>query len=318
VLAGAGEHDRADVAVALEVVERRGQLPAGGEVDCVGALGSIDGHDEHSPTLPTLARHAQARLPFAVRGNATRPPNNPMSDGSSTLLADRPGDGVLRLRLNRPARHNAVDAELLAALHGALAQPEARAIVLGSATAGQFCAGADLAVGAAERASVSDGLYDLYRRIVRLNIPVVAAISGPAVGGGAQLAVACDLRVAAPAAWLQFVGPEHGLAVGAWALPTLVGRGRAIDLCLTGRRVEAGEALAIGLVDRVAEDADAAAVALAGELTRLDAAAVARVKAIMAGERERALDVETRGNRGWSGALPRHGEDVLDPRRARE
>lgn len=228
-----------------------------------------------------------------------------MSDGSPTLLVDRPAEEVLRLRLNRPSRHNAVDGELLAALHDALARPEARAIVLGSATDGQFCSGADVTIGAAERASVSDGLYDLYRRIVELEVPVVAAISGPAVGGGAQLAVACDLRVAAPGASLQFLGPGHGLAVGAWALPALVGRGRAIDLCLTGRRVEAREAQAIGLVDRIADDADAAAVVLAEELARLDAAAVARVKAIVAGDRERALDLEARGNRGWSGDLPR-------------
>jgi enoyl-CoA hydratase len=226
-----------------------------------------------------------------------------------TLLADRPCEGVLRLRLNRPERHNAIDAGLLEELHAAFARPEARAIVLGSAAAGQFCAGADLAIGAAERAAVSDGLYELYRRIVALEVPMVAAISGPAVGGGAQLAIACDLRVAAPAAWVRFVGPGHGLAVGAWGLPSLVGRGRAIDLCLTGRRVKSQEALAMGLVDRVAEDADTVAVALAGDLARLDASAVARVKGVVAGaaDRERALELEARGNRAWDGALPRHG-----------
>ncbi len=245
------------------------------------------------------------RLPFAAR--ARHPTSDgPMSD-EATLFVDRPADGVLRLRLNRPARHNALDAELVAALHDALARPEARAIVLGSAAPGQFCAGADLSIAATERVSVSEGLYDLYRRILALEAPVLAAICGPAVGGGAQLAVACDLRVAEPAAWLQFVGPEHGLAVGAWALPGLVGRGRALDLCLTGRRVVAGEALAMGLVDRVAEDADAAALALAGELARLDAGAVARVKAIASRACEEALELEARGNRGWTGIVPRTG-----------
>lgn len=230
-----------------------------------------------------------------------------MNGAPSVLLVDRPGEGVLRLQLNRPAQHNAVNAELLTALRAALTRPEAQAIVLGSATAGQFCSGADVTIGDAKRAAVSDGLYELYREIAALEVPVLAAISGPAVGGGAQIAVACDLRVAAPDAWFRFVGPDHGLAVGAWALPSLVGRGRATDLCLTGRRVDADEGLRIGLVDRVAEDAGAAALALGTELARLDASAVARVKALVAGDRERALDAEARGNHGWSGALARPG-----------
>lgn len=244
---------------------------------------------------------------MAVRADAARTRIGLVNGAPPTLLVDHPCEAVLRLQLNRPAQHNAIDAELLAALRAALTRPEARAVVLGSATRGQFCAGADLTIGDAERADVSDGLYELYRRMVALDVPLVAAVSGPAVGGGAQIAVACDLRVAAPEAWVQFVGPDHGLAVGAWALPALVGRGRATDLCLTGRRVEAEEALTIGLVDRVAEDAATAALALATELARLDASAVSRVKALVAGDRERALDAEARGNHGWSGALARHG-----------
>jgi enoyl-CoA hydratase/carnithine racemase len=259
--------------------------------------GSADG--------PCDARHV--RLAFAAGGAATEPATDPVNEASSPLLVDRPRDGVLRLLLNRPARHNAVNAELVQALRDAVARPDARAIVLGSATPGQFCSGADVAIDDAERAAVSEGLYALYGQLLALDVPLVAAISGPAVGGGAQLAVACDLRVAAPGAWLQFVGPAHGLAVGAWALPSLVGRGRALDLCLTGRRVEAEAALAMGLVDRVAEDADAAAVVLAGDLAQLDPAAVARVKAIVAGDRGRSLEAEAQGNRGWSGALPREG-----------
>jgi enoyl-CoA hydratase/carnithine racemase len=232
-----------------------------------------------------------------------------VSDAAQALLVDSPRDGVLRLRLNRPARHNAVDANLLAALHAAFARSGARAIVLGSATPGRFCSGADRSVDDAERAAVSEGLYELYRRILALDVPVLAALSGPAVGGGAQLAIACDLRIAAPGAWLQFVGAGHGLAVGGWGLPSLVGRGRAIDLCLTGRRVGADEARAIGLVDRVAADADAGALELAGELVKLDPGAVARVKAVVAraAEREAALGLEASGNRAWAGALPARG-----------
>jgi enoyl-CoA hydratase/carnithine racemase len=228
-----------------------------------------------------------------------------VSDAAPPLLVDAPREGVLRLRLNRPERHNAVDAGLLAALHAALERPAARAVLIGSATPGQFCSGADLSIADDERAAVSDGLYELYRRILALDVPVLAALSGPAVGGGAQLAIACDLRVATPGACLRFVGPGHGLAVGAWGLPALVGRGRAIDLCLTGRRVGAEEALAMGLIDRVAVDADAAALALAAELATLDPRAVARVKAIVgrAVEAHEALELEAAGNRAWAGAV---------------
>src|SRR5919108_254958 len=82
-------------------------------------------------------------------------------------------------------------------------------------------------------------------------------------GAGAQLAVAADLRVASPGARIQVAGPGHGLAVAAWSLPSLIGRGRAMDLCLTMRPVGAEEALRIGLVDRLEDDAAAAGLALA-------------------------------------------------------
>lgn len=221
------------------------------------------------------------------------------------LLVDRPRDGVLRLSLNRPGSHNAIDPGILAALHAALDQPRARAVVLCSTTPGMFCAGADLSLDDAVRAAVSDGLYALYRRMIDLDLPIVAALTGPAVGGGAQLAIASDLRVAEDGAWVRFVGPAHGLAVGAWGLPALIGRGRAMDLCLSGRRVQADEALAIGLVDRVADDAAATALDLAAVLAELDQAAVARAKAIVtraSSERE-ALELEAQANRSWGGSV---------------
>src|SRR3712207_7270247 len=101
--------------------------------------------------------------------------------------------------------------------------------------------------------------------MVRLPVPIVVAIEGPAVGAGMQLAVAGDLRVAGPQTKLCVAGPGHGLAVAAWGLPSLVGRGRALDLCLTMRTVGAEEALAIGLVDRIEQDAGEAAVKLASD-----------------------------------------------------
>jgi enoyl-CoA hydratase/carnithine racemase len=177
---------------------------------------------------------------------------------------------VLRLRLDRPERRNALDRPLLEALIDAFAAPDAQVVVLGSTSRGAFCAGADLRIEDSERAAVSDLLYELYGRMTGCDAIVVTALGGPAVGGGAQLAIAADLRVAGPDARIQVAGPGHGLAVAAWGLPSLVGRGRAMDLCLTMRSVGADEALAIGLVDRVVADADAASLELAAQLAALD------------------------------------------------
>jgi enoyl-CoA hydratase/carnithine racemase len=213
---------------------------------------------------------------------------------------------VLRLRLDRPERRNALDRAVLEALLDAFAAPEEPVVVLGSTSPQAFCAGADLRLADAERAAVSDLLYELYGRMTSSGAIVVAALDGPAVGGGAQLAIAADLRVASPAARIQVAGPGHGLAVAAWGLPSLVGRGRAMDLCLTMRAVAAGEALAIGLVDRVVPDAAAGALELATELAALDPAAAARVKHVAWGA-ARALDAlgaERAGNRAaWSGSM---------------
>jgi enoyl-CoA hydratase len=222
------------------------------------------------------------------------------------LRRDRPAPGVLRLRLDRPERRNALDRAVLEALLDAFAAPEDQVIVLGSTTPEAFCAGADLKIPDDERAAVSDLLYELYGRMTSCAAVHVAARDGPAVGGGAQLAIAADLRIASPRARIQVAGPGHGLAVAAWALPSLVGRGRAMDLCLTMRAVPADEALAIGLVDRLVRDAAAGALDLAIELARLDAAAAARVKHVAWGA-ARALDAlatERAGNRAaWSGSM---------------
>ena len=119
--------------------------------------------------------------------------------------------------------------------------------------------------------------------------------------------------MAAPAAFLQLGGPGYGLAVGAWGVPSLVGRGRAIDLCLSMRAVAADEALAIGLVDRVADDADAAALELAAGLAALDPAAAARVKRV-AWSATSALKPSTPSApqpRGMDGSMTRGGREWL-------
>jgi enoyl-CoA hydratase/carnithine racemase len=149
------------------------------------------------------------------------------------------GDVLLSDRLN------AVNKPLVQALNAAFDRVDARAVVLGSSTREAFCSGADLDLEDAERAEVSDLLYGLYEKMVRLTAPIVVALDGHAVGAGVQLAVAGDLRVVGPQAKLRVAGPGHGVAVAAWGLPSLVGRGHALDLCLAMRTIGAQEALAM-------------------------------------------------------------------------
>ncbi len=233
------------------------------------------------------------------------------------LQRDEPAEGVLRLRLDRPDKRNAVDRGLAEALIEAFDEPDAAVVILGSSAPEAFCAGLDLALAAGERVAVSDLLYEAYERMLTCPAPVVASMPGPAVGGGAQLAIAADLRVAGPAAEIRFAGPGHGLAVGAWGLGSLVGRGRAMDLCLTMRSVPAAEAAAMGLVDRVADDPDTAALEIATQLAGLEGTAVTRVKRLVsetAGLLE-ALQRERHDNVAvWSGEIP----DAALPPRARD
>jgi enoyl-CoA hydratase/carnithine racemase len=191
--------------------------------------------------------------------------------------------GYRRLLLSRPERRNALDLGLARALRDALEQDETAPVVLGSTDPRMFCAGADLNVPDADRATVSDLLYQCYEIVITRPGPVIAVVSGPAVGGGAQLAAAADLRIAGPTARLRWIGPAgHGLAVGAWVLTDLVGRGTAMELALTGRWVGAAEALAMGLVNRVEDDPGQVAAGIAADLAAQGSAASARVKNVTA------------------------------------
>lgn len=225
---------------------------------------------------------------------------------TDTVIVTDGTAGVRTVSLARPARRNALDLATMGALRAAIRSAPATVIVVRSAAPGMFCAGADLAIDDGERAQVSRELYALYGEMLAAPAVIVTALDGPAVGGGAQLAIASDLRIAGPDAWLQFVGPGHGLAVGAWALPSLVGRGRALDLCLSSTRVQAAQALAIGLVDRVESEPAPAAAELAARWAALDPDAVRRVKAIVgrATGRAEALALEASGNDDWDGGGP--------------
>ena len=198
------------------------------------------------------------------------------------------------------------------ALVEAFATPRrARSCWLGS-DAAAFSAGADLRLADDERAEVSDLLYELYGVMTRVRRRSSSPRStGAAVGGGAQLAIAADLRVGvARRAASGSPAPGTGSRSAPGRCRRWSGAGSAMDLCLTMRGVDAEEALAIGLVDRLADDAAAAGLELAAELAALDAAAAARVKRV-AWASARALDAleeERAGNRAaWSGSVTAAG-----------
>ena len=225
------------------------------------------------------------------------------------LRAERSPDGFRRLLLASPQRHNPLDAALARALRDAFAEDPRELVVLGSTGQDVFCAGADMTVSETERAEVSGLLYECLEVMITRPGPVIAAVGGPAVAGGAQLATAADLRIAGPAARFRWIGPRgRDLAVGAWVLPDLVGRGRAAELAMTGRWVDAAEALALGLVNRVDPGPLRAAEELAAELAAGGGGSLARIKMITAtgGLLDR-LHAERRANQeAWARALA-HG-----------
>jgi enoyl-CoA hydratase/carnithine racemase len=197
------------------------------------------------------------------------------------LRAESSGDGMTTLLLDRPDRRNAIDEAMLDELEQGLSLAPAPVIVLASADPRWFCAGGDLSLSPDRLQTVSRRLYALYRRMLELEAVVVVAADGPAIGAGAQLLLAADLRVAGWQLEVSFAGAASGLALGTWGLPALVGAGRAMDLVLTGRGVGADEALRIGLVDRLAEEPLRAARQLAKSLADAPTEVLARAKTLV-------------------------------------
>jgi enoyl-CoA hydratase len=203
-----------------------------------------------------------------------------------TVRIDEPAPGVQVLTLNRPHRLNAMSGELISDLHRAIdhvaANEECRVVVITGAGRG-FCAGLDLKdppsrrPGAAEvspqsRMHVQQAIASLVPKLRSLRQPVIAAVNGPASGGGFALALACDIRIAAASARFNAAFVRIGLSgcdIGvSWLLPRLIGAGRSHELLLTGRLVDAAEADRIGLVNRVVPDGEVlhAALATAAEI----------------------------------------------------
>lgn len=186
-----------------------------------------------------------------------------MSDDSSfqTLKLDFEGPVAL-LTIHRPEKRNALNAmalrELAVAVDRIAAADEARGAVITGSGDRAFVAGADIAelanVHPLEAVELSRTGQAVFRAIEQSSKPYVAAVNGAALGGGCELALACHLRVAAPEA--RFGLPEVGLGTlpgfgGTVRLPRLVGSGRALEMILTGKPIDAEEAFRIGLVNRV-------------------------------------------------------------------
>ena len=189
-------------------------------------------------------------------------------------------DRILTITIERPAKRNALNGDLCVALTEVLrgSEPSIAAVVITGAGSA-FCAGADLV---SRFGAGTDGgpATDTFRpsfevlldTIADCPVPVIAAINGPAIGAGMQLGVACDIRIATPSAKMAIPGGKLGILLSptnVWRLTQLVGHGLTRDFLLTGRVVDGTEALAMGLVQRIADDVRAAAHELAVHIASL-------------------------------------------------
>ncbi len=196
--------------------------------------------------------------------------------GESVVVTYLDDGAIASLTLNRPARRNAIDQRmatlLLERLTSLGGDPHLRALILTGAGDQAFCAGADLIerrqMSTDERTRHSAAIRDVTRSIAALPVPVIGAIRGYALAGGAEIALACDLRVGGTSTVFGFPEVKIGIfpgADGVVRLPRLIHPGLARQLLYTGRQMRADEALACGLLDNQVEDArvTAASVELA-------------------------------------------------------
>jgi enoyl-CoA hydratase len=200
-------------------------------------------------------------------------------------------DGLVLLTLNDPARRNAMGREMGAELREAAAllqaNPEARVLVI-TGEGPAFCAGADLPqlFGEPDRptAEIHEGLRDYYRAFLDIRdlpFPTIAAVNGPAIGAGLNLALACDLRIAGERAAFGATFARIGLHPGGgctWFLVQTLGSARALRVLLRGEALSAEEAVASGLADGPVADSVDAAVALAREFLQVDPVLARHIK----------------------------------------
>ncbi len=220
-----------------------------------------------------------------------------------TILLDL-SDGIARITLNRPDRLNSFTRVMHGELQAALDEAkDARVVILTGAGRG-FCAGQDLndrAVAPGEAVDLGDTVEaswnPLIRRLATMPQPVIARVNGVAAGAGANIALACDIIVAARSA--KFIQSFSALGLipdsgGSWHLPRLVGQARALGLALTGEPLPAESAADWGLIWKAVDDdaLDAEVDALAAKLASLPPLGLAAIKAIIRTTGERSLDEE--------------------------
>ena len=206
-------------------------------------------------------------------------------------------DGVAKITLNRPEVLNALDGEIINELKTAIKDvgkdKGLRAVVITGAGRG-FCSGVDLA----PSASVVEGLteiHEIIKGITTMEKPVIALINGTAVGGGLDLAMACDIRIASEKAKLSEIFVKRGLLPdmgGTYFLPRLVGLGKAKELIFTGEIIDAKEAERIGLVNKVVphEELNSTGMELARKLAKGPTLAIGKAKIAINREMELNLD----------------------------
>jgi enoyl-CoA hydratase/carnithine racemase len=189
-------------------------------------------------------------------------------EAMESLCVEHRDNGIVIVTINRPERRNALDRPTLAAgrqlIRDIHYDKSARVLIVTGAGDKAFCAGADLKerehMTMVEVRQYIRYIRDTFTEVENLPIPVIAAINGVSMGGGTELALACDIRVIDPEAKMAL--NETSLAIipgggGTVRLPRLVGRGRAKDIILTARWVNAEEALSIGLAQRISPKGEA-------------------------------------------------------------
>ena len=238
------------------------------------------------------------------------------------ILFDMSG-GIARLTLNRPERLNSFNTAMHAEVRAALAAVKsaaARVLIITGAGRG-FCAGQDLSDRAVAPGGAAPDLADSieknYKPLVlalrELPLPVIAAVNGVAAGAGANIALACDLVVAARSASFVQAFAKLGLVPdsgGTWFLPRLVGSARALGLALLGEKLPAEQAASWGLIWRCVEDAELAAVvdSLALQLAGAPTRGLARTKQAIYGGLNRTLPEQLDIERDYQGELGRSAD----------